>query len=119
MAKTTSVTDLLGIGMKAAALRGQVIANNIANLETPGYRRKDVRFEQLLAKALTSSGRIDLAKLQMEVIEPRSTAVNAQGNDVNLDQEIGEMVRNSATYKVYVRLLDKLYRQMELAIAGE
>ena len=44
MSRTNSITDLLEVGIKAENLRQKTIANNIANLETPEYRRIDVMF---------------------------------------------------------------------------
>ncbi len=119
MAETDHVVELIGAALRATGLRGKVIANNIANLQTPGYRRKEVRFEQLLARVLDSPGEADLQGIQGEIFEPRSTPVNSQGNDVSLDVEVGEMVKNGAIRKTYIRLLNKIYRQMELAITGQ
>jgi len=115
MADENGIGELLAAGLRAASLRGRVIANNIANISTPGYRRKDVRFEALLARAL-ESGEVDLEALRAEIFEPRSTPLNTHGNDVSLDVEVGELVKNSARYKTYIRLLGKMYKQMELAI---
>ena len=46
--------DILEAGIQAENLRNKAIANNVANLETPGYRKLDIKFEELLAKALLS-----------------------------------------------------------------
>jgi len=54
MPPVTGITDLLEAGIKAEGLRQKAIAGNMANLETPGYRRIDVKFEELLAKVLDS-----------------------------------------------------------------
>jgi len=118
MAEGNSVVELLQLGLRASELRGKAVANNIANLNTPGYRRKAVRFEQLLQKALASPGEADLDKVTAELYEPRTTAVDDQGNDVNMDREIGELLKNSARYKTYIRLLNKMYSQMQMAITG-
>jgi flagellar basal-body rod protein FlgB len=118
MAETNGVVELLEAGLKASGLRSKVIANNIANLNTPGYRRQEVRFETLLAKALESPSGANIRKVKPEIFEPRSTPVSGNGNDVNLDAEVGEMIKNGAAYKAYVRLLNRVYKQMELAIDG-
>ena len=107
MAKTSMITDLLESGIKAESLRQKAIASNIANLETPGYRRIDVRFEELLTKALDEAGSVDLAEIAPQLHRPRQTPVKANGNDVNLEAEVGEMVKNSLLHKVYIRLLSK------------
>ena len=117
MLKTGNVTDLLTAGIKAEGLRQQAIANNVANLETPGYRRIDVKFEELLAKALESpSESNDISEIEPEIYQPKQTPVKANGNDVNFEAEVGEMVKNTLRHKAYIRLLGKELKQIELAI---
>jgi len=110
------IVEYLEAGLRAASLRQAVIANNIANLDTPGFRRSTVAFEKLLAEALDSARPPDPRKLQPEVFRPLATPVGANGNDVSLEMEVGELIRNSGRYKTYLRLLAKLYRQMEMAM---
>jgi len=112
----TSIVELLEAGIRAETLRQQAIANNVANLQTPGYRRLDVRFEQLLAKAMESDGDFDLEEIGAELYQPKNTAVNPNGNDVNLDAEVGELIKNSLRQRALVRLLSKKYNQIERAI---
>jgi len=50
----TGIVELLESGIKAETLRQKAISNNVANLQTPGYRRLGVKFEQTLAKAIES-----------------------------------------------------------------
>ena len=116
MARTSNIVDFLVAGIKAEGLRQKAIANNIANLETPGYRRIDVKFEELLAKALDSSGKAELKEIEAELFEPKQTAVKLNGNDVNLEIEIGEMIKNSLRHKAYIRLLNKKLKKIEMAI---
>lgn len=116
MSKTSSIVDFLEAGIRAESLRQKTIANNIANLETPGYRRIDVKFEELLAKALDSPGAVELSELEPQVHQPKKTPVNSNGNDVNLESEVGQMVKNTLRYKAYIRLLNKKYNQMQLAM---
>ena len=111
----TEVTELLQVAAQAEQLRQQAIAANVANLETPGYRRVDVRFEQLLAKAMESEDPADIRQLEPEFFNPMNTPLKSNGNDVTLDDEVGRMVENSLRHKTYVRLLDKKYKQMEMA----
>jgi len=116
MSRTSSVTDLLDAGIKAENLRQKTIANNIANLETPEYRRIDVKFEELLAKSLNSSDAVELSDLEPIIYRPEKTPVNSNGNDVNLESEVGQMVKNTLRHTAYIRLLNKKYKQIELAI---
>ena len=116
MLERNTVTDYIEAGLKASSLRQSLIANNIANLGTKGYRRKDIDFEKVLLEAM-ESGRIDMAQMEAHIFEPQNTPVNSDGNDVSLEMEIGEMVDNTSMYKTYLRLMSKMYRQMELAMS--
>ncbi len=117
MSKTENIVDLIDAGVKAETLRQKAIANNIANLETPGYRRIDVKFEELLAKCLRSSGEFDLREVEAQIYRPKQTPVKSNGNDVNLEAEIGQMIKNTLRHKAYIRLLSKKYNQIELAMS--
>ena len=116
MSKTENILDLIDAGIKAETLRQKAIANNVANLETPGYRRIDVKFEELLARCLRSSGEFDLSEIEAQIYRPKQTPLNSNGNDVNLEAEIGQMIKNTLRHKAYIRLLSKKYNQIELAI---
>lgn len=116
MSKAENIVDIINAGLNAETLRQKAIANNIANLGTPGYRRIDVKFEELLAKCLRSSGEIDLSKIEAEIYRPKQTPVKPNGNDVNLEAEIGQMIKNTLRHKTYIRLLNKKYNQIDLAI---
>ncbi len=116
MPKTNSILELLEAGLQAESLRQRAIANNVANLETPGYRRIDVKFEELLAKALNSSGGVDLEEIEPQIYQPKKTPMKSNGNDVNLETEVGQMVKNTLRHTAYIRLLNKKYKQIEMAI---
>jgi flagellar basal-body rod protein FlgB len=116
MPEKTGLTDYLQAGMKGISLRQAVIANNIANLNTPGFRRNDTMFQKVLADAIEDNKLADLDENEAWVFTPGTTPVGENGNDVSLDVEVGEMVRNGALYKTYVRLLGRMYRQMDQAM---
>ena len=116
MSKTENILDLIDAGVKAETLRQKTIANNIANLETSGYRRVDVKFEELLAKCLRSSGEFDLSEVEAQIYQPKQTPVKSNGNDVDLEAEVGQMIKNMLNHKAYIRLLSKKYNQIELAM---
>jgi flagellar basal-body rod protein FlgB len=117
MSKTDAIVDFLEAGIRAESLRQKAIANNVANLQTPSYRRIDVKFEELLDKVLNSHGDIDFSEIEPLIYQPKETPVKSNGNDVNLETEVGQMVRNSLRHKAYIRLLNKKYKQIELAIS--
>ncbi len=116
MGANNGVIEMLQAGLRAARLRQAVIAGNIANLHTPGFRRRTVEFEALLARALKTGRPAELAEVHPVVTQPRSTPVDDEGNDVDLETELGELIKNAGAYKTYLRLLAKLYQQTDLAI---
>lgn len=111
-----TITEYLEAGISGASLRQAAIASNIANIDTPGYRRMAAVFEKRLAEAIAAGQGVDLGELAKDIVRPNDTPVDSNGNDVSLEVEIGEMVKNVAMQKTYLRLLGKMYRQMELAI---
>ncbi len=116
MSRISNIIDFLEAAIRAESLRQKAIANNIANLQTPGYRSIDVKFEELLAKALDSPGTVKLSEIEPQIHQPKQTPVKSNGNDVSLEAEVGKMVKNSLLHTTYIRLINKKYRQMELAM---
>jgi flagellar basal-body rod protein FlgB len=116
MSKTANIIDFLEAGIRAENLRQKAIASNVANLQTPGYRRVDVQFRDMLAKAIESGDDFGLEELEMEIFSPMDTPLKSNGNDVILEQEIGEMLKNTLTHKAYIRLMNKKYAQMDAAM---
>ena len=116
MAQSGSIVDLLEAGMKAENLRQKTIASNIANIETPGYRRLDIKFEETLTKALASGGSGNLGAVEAEIHQPQDTPIKSNGNDVSLEAEVGNLVKNSLRYTAYTRLMRKKFDQIQTAI---
>jgi flagellar basal-body rod protein FlgB len=116
MPETGNIADLLEAGIIAESLRQKAIASNIANIETPGYRRVDIRFEELLVEALNAPGPLNQTEIEPQLYQPKQTPVKSNGNDVTLETEIGEMVKNALRHKAYIRLLGLKFKQIDLAI---
>lgn len=110
------IIKYLEAAMRAEGLRQSMIANNMSNINTPGYRRFDIRFEEFLAEAMESGGPVDLTHIKPEIFQPLNTPVNTNGNDISLDMEVGELVKNSLRHKTFVRLLRRRYEQLQLAM---
>ena len=116
MANEMSIFNYLEAGIQAEGARQKAIANNVANLNSPGYKRTDIKFEEMLQKAMASKGDVKLDDLVPEYYRPENSPVKANGNDVELDMEIGQMVKNSLRHKTFMLLLKKKYQQMNEAI---
>ncbi len=116
MSRTENIFDFLDAGIKAENLRQKTIANNIANHETPGYRRLDIKFEEILANSLDEQGSIDTDDMEPLIFSPKDSPVKENGNDVSMENEVGQLIENSMRYRTYVRMLNKKYQQIESAI---
>ncbi len=119
MVNKPSIIEVLEAGLRANSVRQRVVANNLANVNTPGFRRTKVDFEKALAEALDSplsfSGE-KLAEMEPELYKPYDTPVDPRGNDVDLDVEVGELLKTASRQKTYLKLLRKQYEQLAAAM---
>jgi flagellar basal-body rod protein FlgB len=118
MIVTNSQFDLLARLMDVADLRHEVIAQNVANVNTPGYRRQDVQFEDAFAKALLAGQNDAALQAKPQVTTAPGGIARADGNNVDIDQEISRLEKNSLLYKVYTQILAVQVNQMRSAISG-
>lgn len=116
MIQDNNVINLLESAMKAEGLRQQAIANNIANLNTSGYRRYDINFQDALDQAMGRGDTFNPDKMDLELVQPKNTPLNDRGNDVSLDSEVAQMVKNSLRHRAFMAILKKKYQQMDMAV---
>lgn len=100
--------DVLKISADAAALRNRAISNNLANADTPGYKRKDIHFEQELKQALGSSEFVSMdtkvRKLRSMHLMPQvytdyaGVSYRLDGNNVDPDTENVMLASNQVKY---------------------
>ena len=86
--------------------RQQVLAANVANLDTPGYRAKDITFADQLDENLDVSARV------VEV----ETKEKPNGNNVDLDRELTEITKNGLQYITIVQYLNQRIKTLRAAI---
>lgn len=108
-------TSSLKVSVAGLSARQNAIADNIANIETPGYRARKVKFEEALHGAL-ADGRApsSVRPSEQESLEP--TRIN--GNNVNLDQETLAHLDTTMRYQLTLRALDGRYGLIREAIKG-
>ena len=117
-----ATSQLVTLALDAALLRHQVIANNIANVNTPGYAAKRVSFEEQLAGLLTPSGRLNESALNAEngslqsMIDEGHAVVPAGGEKVELDQEMIQLTQNVIRYQALLDALSKRGSILKMAI---
>lgn len=107
--------------LDATALRHEAIASNLANLETPGYRRVDVApsFSAELQQALKSGSADQIASLRPALaLDADAIASNRDGNTVQLETEMMHLNQNTLAHTMETQLLTAMLMRMRLAITG-
>ena len=97
-----AVDAALHSSLDGIALRQRVIADNIANVDTPGFRATSVDFEASLRAAIASGDPSDLAISTT----PTDTPVGANGNNVDLRKETLAAVQSQFQYQVMTRAVN-------------
>ncbi len=96
--------------MSACNLRQRVLADNVANESTPGFKRSVVRFEELLGKALDDAieGRrpVDWSGVTPRIEKDLSPPSGTDGNNVNLELESAALRENRLLYEAYAAILE-------------
>ncbi|HEX3624895.1 MAG TPA: flagellar basal body rod protein FlgB [Verrucomicrobiae bacterium] len=108
--------------LDAVVLRQEAIANNIANLETPGYKRVDLApsFETELERACASGDSGDLNSLKPTLaVDSTATASSLDGNTVHLQNELMEMNQNAVAHSLETQLISGTLQRMQMAITGK
>lgn len=105
--------------------RTRAISDNLVNSTTPGYKRKTVAFEDMLAKSLrtaaiggeTRQSLADrIARLEPTMTVDDSTTMNVDGNNVDLDQEYTSLNQTAYQYQYMERLLNDSFSRLRTAI---
>jgi flagellar basal-body rod protein FlgB len=108
--------------MDVSMLRQQAIATNIANAETPGFRRLDVApdfAEQLKARIADGDLAANADSLQPHLAEDATArSVRPDGNSVELERELVAMDRNSIDYDFLTQVVTFDLKQLKMAITG-
>lgn len=90
----------LEAAMRGSSLRQTLLTDNLANVNTPGYQRKDVDFHAALADAMKSDE--PLETLSFNPTTDSSRVVRADGSGIDADQESAELAKNSLEYQALV-----------------
>ncbi|MBE6100628.1 MAG: flagellar basal body rod protein FlgB [Selenomonas ruminantium] len=126
--------DYLSRGMQAATMRHEVISDNIANVNTPKFKRSYVTFEDLLAKELhldDEQGKLDVVrthdrhmpipmrtKAHAVIEKDDTTTMRVDHNNVDIDTEMANMAKNQLYYNSMATQLGGFVTKMKNVITS-
>lgn len=131
----SSNLNTLNSALQAASLRHQVISDNIANVNTPGFKRSEVLFEQLLAEKMQEPDANQLQVVRTHakhlplplpeapvapVIERiDTTTMRTDGNNVDIDAEMAGMAKNTIYYNAAAKRLGDYFTGLKSVITAK
>ena len=107
--------------LDAAVLRHQAIASNLANIETPNYKRIDISpdFEARLQKAVGSGDVSNIFRVRPQIEVDRTAVPDAlNGNTVKMEDELLHLQRNTLTHTFALQVLGRSLNKIKSAITG-
>ncbi|GAB6189481.1 flagellar basal body rod protein FlgB [Marinitoga arctica] len=124
--------NIIPKALDAVETRQKIYSHNIANYNTPGYKRKDVSFEKELKKALGDSSEIKLKtkndkhfknipslnEVKYNIIEDNSRSAREDENNVDIDIEMVKMMENTLQYNALTRLINYRLSDYKTVIGG-
>jgi flagellar basal-body rod protein FlgB len=118
MSLTIPQADLLSRLLDVAQFRHGVIAQNLANVNTPGYRQLEVSFEDTFARVLGKQGEAGALRVTPRLVEGHGNVARQDGNTVDLDKELGSLNKNSLQFSMATQMLISRIAMMRSAITG-
>lgn len=110
-------SELLLRLMSASTLRARVLSENIANQNVPGYKRRIVRFEELLAQKLQQPGSRSIDGIAPRIDTDELSPSSPDGNNVSLELESNAMRENWLLYETYAAILQTKNEMLRASIA--
>lgn len=123
--------SVLEQSLAAASLRHKVISNNIANVNTPGFKKSEVAFESMLQSALggsqllmtnTNEKHFQTARSPLQVTPTintiTDTSMRTDGNNVDVDIEMAALAKNNIYYNAVAQQLGQHFSGLKSVING-
>ncbi|WP_408954554.1 flagellar basal body rod protein FlgB [Natroniella sp. ANB-PHB2] len=109
--------------------RHKIISNNIANVDTPGYKKQNVSFKEEIEKALagrsklnvTNKRHIPLGSTDLNSVKPQihtveQTNVRNDNNNVNIDAEMSKLAQNTLEYQAVSQKIASQFQRLDSVI---
>lgn len=116
--------NVLDRAADASWTRNDVLSNNIANADTPGYKRKDVQFETYLSNAVAGTDSLDERIANLDLNELNATTYTEQdglsyrmdGNNVDITTENVELAKNQLKYYTLMNSINQEFSRLKSAL---
>lgn len=116
--------NVLDKAADASWKRNEVLSNNIANVDTPGYKRKDVQFESYLTSALLGDGSLDsrVGNAKLNTLNPGiytdypGLSYRLDGNNVDIDTESANLAQNQIRYYALLDSMTQEFSRLRTAL---
>lgn len=130
MASLEQSISVLSQGLGMRTKRHEVLASNIANADTPGYKARDFQFDAAMKNAMAGrSGGVDVAKTSPGHLSGMSggaadigyravSQASVDGNTVDMDVERTQITDNALQYQIIAQLLGDKFKGMRMAMSS-
>lgn len=116
--------NVLGKAADASWIRNDILANNIANADTPGFKRKDVQFETYLKNAVAGTDSLNETVANIDLNELNCTTYTDQanlsyrydGNNVDINTENVELAKNQLKYYTLMNSMSQEFSRLKSAL---
>jgi len=145
---STNTIEFTALALNGLSARHKAISSNIANADTPGYKRVDVSFEDQLSKIINTESSKEAARIANSVMQPvagktelpltvnnnssmmenynfqpmlTESDINqpdAKGNSVDLEQEMSKLAKNGMTYDALALIQSKEFKMLGEVLKG-
>jgi flagellar basal-body rod protein FlgB len=118
--------NILDKAADASWTRNQIITNNIANVDTPNFKRKDVEFQNLLEKEMLGEGSLDkkVANANLSSLTPNvytdnvSLSYRLDGNNVDIDTETANLAENQIRYYALMDAMTQEFSRIKTVLTN-
>ena len=113
--------NVLGKAADASWTRNDILANNIANADTPGFKRKDVQFETYLKNAVAGTDSLNETVANIELncttyTDQANLSYRYDGNNVDINTENVELAKNQLKYYTLMNSMSQEFSRLKSAL---
>ena len=124
LSNADNYVNVLGKAADASWTRNDILANNIANADTPGFKRKDVQFETYLKNAVAGTDSLNETVANIDLNELNCTTYTDQanlsyrydGNNVDINTENVELAKNQLKYYTLMNSMSQEFSRLKSAL---